>query len=250
MKRFLGLAPALGVIAAASCSYVGGQATVDVILPEPPAHWRAAFPDLAFELRVPDVEGRGLSTVAAKAAGAAALLCVPKTGNTPVLAFARGGCAEDLLRPAGGIFPLDCEQTGSGMTMRVSWESGPAASVLFRLAELGCDTSLLNAARLRQLLCSRADPWDVDLAKVVERLAAGDFSAYDVDQLAARDVVVSTGPGEWFLESPLRPSCCAEPGGALKLTAVSLGTHALFSVEGKRRRLSVGERDTTVGPVE
>ncbi len=242
--------PALVVMVTASCSYFGGQATVEVLLPEPPAHWRAAFPDLTFELRVPDVEGRELSAVARMAGGASALVCVSKTGNTPILAFARGSRTGEALRPAGGIFPLDCGQDASSTTMRVTWESGPAASVLFRLAELGCDISLLNAARLRQFLCSRADPWDVDLNKIVERLAQGDFSAYDIDQLPARDVAVSLGVGEWFLETPFRTACQVGAGEVLTLKSVSLGTHTLFSVQGERIRLSVGERETTVGAPE
>ena len=43
------------------------------------------------------------------------------------------------------------------------------------------------------------------------------------------------GPGEWFLESPLRPLLV--PDGAGRIDAeLSDGLHALFSVEGRYSR--------------
>ena len=103
---------------------------------------------------------------------------------------------------------------------------------------------LFNVERLVEEMRGAGDPWSWDADAIAQSIAAGDFSAYALDRLACRDVTVDTGPGEWFLESPLGPSCLADSEGATRFTEVPLGSHTLFSTQGARRKLFVAERET------
>ena len=161
----------------------------------------------------------------------------------PVLAYPR--TARDsvrLLRPAGGIF------TGTGPTLQLTWKDGALACVLARLLSVGRDCSLFNAQRLSGYFGRAEDPWDLDLDGIAEKIAAGDFSAYDIDALPTLEMSVNPGPGEWFLESPLRPVPVPDAEGRLT-GQVSEGVHALFSVEGRLLKVAVDRTGTLVSVV-
>ncbi len=90
------------------------------------------------------------------------------------------------------------------------------------------------------------DPWGLDLDAITDKLARGDFDAYDVDPLPRRSVSLAAGPGTWILESPFQPARAAEAGGNLLLAEVPLGLHTLFSLEGHRIRFAVSENEVVV----
>ena len=233
-----------------SCSAFGPAAHVDVLIPAPPPHWTQAFPDLEFRLVFADPAGRTQVVRVANPGAAVAIDC-SKEGNTPILAYpCRAGDREGeldkagSLRPAGGIYPSSLDASGSRPALLLHWEDGAAATVLFRLLTLGRDTSLVNATRLLQYFRVEQDPWILDLELIEEKLAAGKFTAYDIDKLPRRDVRVQAGSGEWFTESPFSSVTSQAGEEALGLPGLSLGMHGLFSTDGRLMMIDVGANET------
>jgi hypothetical protein len=161
----------------------------------------------------------------------------------PVLAWP----SREHLRPAGGFYPLSLRDFQGQQVLEVTWQDGAAAMVVERLVREGRDVSVFNVPRLRRFLEESGDPWDVDLDAVAEKIARGEFSAWDIDRLPTREVEVFPGSGTWFLESPFSPSCTAE-NRRIRLPTVSLGGHHLLSLDGACWRLEVGPREVLLAP--
>ena len=229
-----------------SCAWFGSQAEVLVSLPQPPEHWVRAFPDLAFHVVYQDTEGWHSVTI--QDVSQSVLIHCGKLGNTPILAFPVSTVRTGSLRPAGGLYPMDCVDRFEPPHLVLSWHGGCRALIFKMLAERGFDTSLINSARLASYLNEQEDPWALDLESIAERLMRGDFSAFDFDLLPTRSVTLQPGPGEWFLETP-----CASPWkivdeSPITLPCLSIGMHTLFSVDGRKLDIWVGEKETVVGP--
>jgi hypothetical protein len=255
MKLFKLLASCAGAFCLLSCGAFGPLAHVDVIIPNPPSHWTRAFPDLRFRLVFADSSGQEQVVTVTDPGKTVAIDC-PKTGNTPILAYpvsARDPQGEKgqagMLRPAGGMYPDSMDETSARPTLVLDWRDGAAATVLSRLLSLGRDTSLINAARLARYFRDAEDPWKLDLNQIAEKLAEGNFTAYDVDELPCCDVVVNAGRGEWFTESPFSAVASVTGEGVLSLAGVSLGIHRLFSVDGRLVVIDVGRNETAVRTV-
>jgi len=228
-----------------SCTWFGSQADLRISIPQPPEHWVRAFPDLTFVVVFPDTGG-WRRVIATDISQPTVITCV-KAGNTPILAYPVSAGSIGFLRPAGGLFPMDCVDFGEPPHLALSWQDGCLALIFKMLAERGFDTSLVNAARLASFVDRHADPWALDLDAIAERLILGDFSAFDIDLLPTREVTVRPGAGEWFLESP-----CASPRSVMDEAEItfprlSIGMHMLFSVEGRRVGIWVGETETVIG---
>ena len=252
MALFKILALIAGTQCLFSCDAFGPLAHVDVVMPAPPQHWSQAFPDLEFRLVFPDSAGREQVVRVTDPGKPVAIEC-SKNGNTPILAFP--SCARDpegqtgragTLRPAGGMYPGSLDESSPRPTLVLDWRDGAAAAVLFRLISLGRDTSLVNAVRLARYFRDAADPWNLDLNLIEEKLAAGKFTAYDIDELPCRDVDVKAGTGEWFMESPFSTVTSLTRDGTLSLPGISLGMHGLFSVDGRLMMIDVGRIETAV----
>jgi len=249
------LAPGAGALCLVSCGAFGPLAHVDVLIPGPPAHWTRAFPDLQFCLVIPDSSGKE-QTVWVTDPGQPVAIDCSKTGNTPILAYPvsakdRQGVTgrAGMLRPAGGIYPGSLDESSPRPTLMLDWRDGAAATVLSRLLSVGRDTSLINAARLVRYFRDAEDPWKLDLERIEEKLAAGKFTAYDIDELPCRNVDVKVGAGEWFMETPFSAVATVTGERTLGLAGVSLGMHGLFSMDGRLLVIDVGRVDTAVLPV-
>jgi hypothetical protein len=228
----------------AACA-LGTEARLTIILPEPPAPWRDAFPQLGCLLTWP---GGGTMELDTWASGSE--IVVKKACNMPVLAYpvlhAEAAAGQILLRPAGGIYPGSVVDDSGGAELGLSWEDGAAATILADLLAAGRDTSLFNAGRLASILRQKPDPWDVDLVAASEAIARGDFSVYDIDLLPAHDVTVAAGTGTWVTESPFRPPATAGRDGLVFLSGMSEGLHELFSTDGRVVHVEVGQQDSVV----
>ncbi len=249
MRGALRAAAAAAVLVAVACSCVlGPTALVRVELPTLPDQWQHAFSAFQCLLVWPDGSGAPQSRLLSGWASGACLSC-PSSGNTPVLAFPltdfdqRDG-RPGFLRPAGGLFPAGIRDGPRGETLVLSWEEGPTASVVLALGSLGRDTSLFNAQRLTQEILAQPDPWDLDLRSMAEKIAAGTFTAWDIDPLPCRDVELFIGAGSWTLESPFRPPAEADASGRVLLPGLSLGQHLLASVPGAATLLEVRAQET------
>jgi len=240
--RLLALSPALAL--AAGCSWFSASLEVRLQLPEPPEHWRRAFPELRFQLVCPQTDGQQFSALP----GARPAVRLPKRVNAPVLAYpwARGV----RLPPAGGLFPLDLAPDGD--TLELSWEHGPAAEVFQALSREGFEVGRVNARRLVEEMMARStgDPFRLDLQALAAQLASEEFRVTDIQFLPARDIALEVPPGTWLLESPFRPAQHIAPGEALRIPALSLGAHRLFAVELPGGfALYVSERDALLVPI-
>ncbi len=222
---------------------------MQVIIPPPPPQWASAFPDLGFELVFPDAD-REWQRIKVTDLDQSTVISCRKAGNTPILAYPVAGNAGGFLRPAGGLYPEDCIDQGDPARLLLSWQNGCLAHIFRHLAQRGYDTSLVNAERLASYIAKHSDPWSLDLQAIAEKLIRGDFSAYDIDLLPARDVTLKPGEGQWFLESPFSPVCRIGDSELLTLPGLSLGLHALFREEGGMIRISVGENETFIGQHE
>ena len=225
------------------CPAFGPEAGLRVVLPPLPEHWRRAFPGLGALIVFPDSTGR-MREVDVSAWETTAAISCPKTGVTPLLAFPRTGKDGDgtqdgrgLLRPAGGLYPFSLRGGGDRQPIELTWEDGAACSVLSLLRSHGTDCSLFNIQRLCAYMRRRADPWVLDLEGIAEKIARGNFTAYDIDALPGHDQRVRPGPGQWFLESPFCALLAPDAQGAVMLNGLPDGMHALFSAEGGRLRI-------------
>jgi hypothetical protein len=246
------LAPACVILPAAllgSCSLFSGV-EVRIDLPALPAQWQAAFPRVDCLLLVTAEDG-SVETVLVPGWDSGANVRCLRESNTPVLAFPlteldeRDG-SPGFLRPAGALYPGDIREDPGGDTLALSWEAGPAASVMLELALLGLRTSQFNAMRLREELLVVPDPWDVDLCAVAEKIAAGTFSVFDIDALPCRDVTLWPGQGSWALESPFRPATAADGSGRVLIAGLSVGRHLLATAAGRALVIQVAD-DETIG---
>jgi hypothetical protein len=222
---------------------------LDIILELPPLpeHSAAVFEIQAYKLVYPGVDG-DLVTGYAAAEGGKIPIHLSKRYNSFVLAYPVITAWDIRLPPAGAVFPLQLERDGAD-TLVLTWEAGVAASVYERLWRQGIDISCFNTARLLEVMKEKApaDPWAIDINLIAERIAAHDFSVYDVKLLPARDVALDVPGGNWFLESPFALTLHNEPGSALGLTAVCYGFHRLFAADGSMRfDFCVSETDCVV----
>ena len=175
----------------------------------------------------------------------------PRAVNTPIVAWPyEPGNPESpagspgILRPAG-FFPLSLCAEGNREMIVLSWEEGPAALVAARVQAEGRDMSRFNVSRLCGFFREHAEPWALDLDFMAQRIAQGEFCAWDIDRLPCRDTEVEPGPGTWFLESPFSPTFAAADGRVL-LPQVTRGTHFLFSTAGSSWRMQAGENESVL----
>ncbi len=210
------------------CSFYSRSVALQVILPQAPQHWQAAFPSLRYRIVIPDPAGGGCTQLYAAGQGEAPVVELPKIGNLPLLAYPEVPDRGLELPPAGGLYPLDCDITTS--RIRLSWEQGMVAETLARLWSRGVSCSGLNTPRLRREIEERSngDPWTLDLNRLLTSLAGEEFRVTDIRPAACRDLVLDPGAGLWFLESPFRRPAAVEPGQALGLSSVPLGFHLLI----------------------
>jgi len=231
------------LLAPAGCSWFSTECVVDAELPELPEHWKAAFPELRFELQIAREDGEP-QRIPWPSGGR---LNIPKRPNEAALAVPVVRDGRYRLPPAGAVWPMDLED--DGRTLAFHWQRGPLAQVLMALSRQGFQPSRLNTIRLDAEMQerSRGDPWSLDLVHLAERLVSGAFRVTDIKALPTRDIGLEVPPGAWFLESPFRSPQPASEGGGLVLSGVPLGAHRLFGADGsKTYALYVGEREALI----
>lgn len=253
--RILRVAMIPSLVFLSACPALQPGQRAQVLLPPPPVHWQIAFPGLAFRVNARDGTGAPVENVVEDWQQPLEIECSHAV-NTPILAwpFVPGGrgavpVGPGLLRPSGGFFPGSLRSFQGREVVELSWEDGAAALVVDRLAAAGLDISRFNVRRLCQILREEGDPWSMDLDAAAQRIADGEFTAWDLDRLPSRDARVTPGGGAWFLETPFSVPRAAEHG-VLLLGGVPKGSHSLFSLSrsGACWRLAVGEGEPLLVP--
>jgi len=247
MRAILKLTILYILISLQSCTLLQHHINVTLELPLVPDHWNATFEIEKYKLIYPDGVG-SLVNVYLNHDCKSIQVKLYKSYNSFVLVYPVIDDQNTCLPPAGAIFPLHLK-TGSEHTLVLSWEAGFTASMFERLWQKAVDLSAFNTPRLLSKIEEKApaDPWSLDADLIVERLAACEFSAYDVKHLAARDVFAEVPAGSWFLESPFSAVYTNESDGGLYLEEICLGFHRLFQYgSGMRFDMFVTENECVI----
>lgn len=209
------------------CSFYCSSVDLAVHLPQPPDHWQAAFPEINFRIIYPNPESCGFREQLVDGSENL-ILEIPKDSNIPILGYPILPGETAALPPAGAVYPMDCAPANTHI--RLTWEEGVLAEILYRLDRGGMDCAAINVIRLRQQIHERCpgDPWSLDLDRICLELASGKFHLTDIRPATSRDLLIAPGPGQWFLESPFHRPVAAGADGSLHLEAVTLGGHYLF----------------------
>ncbi len=232
-------APVLGLLllgcigcGPAGCGLLGSAARLQLLLPEPPAHWRATFGDPAWRLLYPGPGGELLKLDLPSGSRSVNVLAA-KEACTPFVAYPLLPAGGETLPPAGGVDPPD---RGGADRLPLTWRRGAVASLLLRLASQGGRLEALNVERLVREMEERGgeDPWRLDLDRIAAELAGGSFQVTAIGPAASRDVRLPVGQGSWFTESPFALPVAATDG-ILRLAGLPLGFHRLFEAGGTRR---------------
>ncbi len=225
----------LGLLVPVSgCDQWGDNYELTVELPRLPAAWRAASEIGAYELRWvahgreqrlrvefdPSSDARGVVR-----------LRLPKRPNVAVLAYpvTYDGV---LLKPAGAIVPLELR---SGGRVRLRFERGPPAYLLYRLDRDGRGGAAVNAARLVAEFEARLGElrWWPDWVAVLDAFERGVFRVTMLRAVAQHRVELALPPGAY------RPADLLAPPRHLPAVAPSEvllpeGVHRWFSEDGER----------------
>jgi len=241
------------LLSSSSCAFLALEEEVTLLCPSPPVAWQIAFPGLGFRVVTSDSRGAMVVTEIADWRVPASFRC-SRTVNSPIVAWPyepgnrhSPAFAPGLLRPAGGFFPLSLRASGDRQVVELSWEDGPAALVISRVAAEGRDTSCFNVPRLCRFLGETEEPWALDLDTAAQKISQGEFTAWDIDRLPCRDAEVEPGPGTWFLESPFSPTF-ESTGGRVVFPQIARGTHRLFSMEGPSWTLEIDQNQSVLVP--
>jgi hypothetical protein len=238
------------VVFIGGCDFFSITEDILVRVPRPPEHWLKAFPGLGFTLVYLD-GSQEFQEIAVKHWSDSARIQCSKKRNAPVLAYPHygeesGAAIRGILKPAGGLFPFGLSDTADIPELVLSWQDGPIAEVLRRLWENGLDSSLINSERLSEYVRSIPDPWEWDISRIAQGLAAGDFTARDIVRLPTVSIRIPISSGEWFTESPFSPVFPTSPAGLLVFPQMTFGKHSLFSTGGLRVEMYLDTRGVVV----
>jgi hypothetical protein len=171
------------------------------------------------------------------------------TWTTPVIAYPywpERGIAPDILRPGGGLFPFDCENT----RIRLSWRGGVEALVYRELAAHAAAPPrgtprlphYFNWPRFRALLegpelpeVVRQDLWSADWKGICLKIAQSGFDRRRIVPRSRAELPVPVPySGPWIGTSPFGEPVYEEPGKVLRLLVSEQGDTYL-SPEGMLR---------------
>jgi hypothetical protein len=225
------------------CDLFAPNTSVTVELPELPVVWSHLAPELRFELEYStdtgETEHRSLAPGTRNVE-----IIVRKLRNRPVLCYPvfKGS----RLNPAGGVWPYDLAPGNDDM-LRLSWEHGFVATVLFSLESRGIDTIGVNGERLLDEIDEKADgnPWNLDPSRIMNDLAGETFTVYSIKARPSTNIILEQAAGEWFGTNPFTTIYRSEPNGTLSIDDLPLGYHRFFALTGGESiELETSENET------
>lgn len=113
--------------------------------------------------------------------------------------ISRGDLFSFRSKPAGFLYPYDC---GAGGQNRFSWEKGFFSDLLLCLDSV-LDLEKINLNRLIDEAEEEAlgvSLWNLDSRVLLEELATGNFSSYDIRLKRSRQVALMLSAGSWANE--------------------------------------------------
>ncbi|GEM_PF-6302262 len=151
------------------------------------------------------------------------LFRMSKRVNTPVLATPVMEGVNITLKPAGAVFPASSdassvhrysEQGRSGVKLFLSWDLGPLAEMLLRLAKQSFPVESINVERLSREIedLSLTEPWFLDTDYLASKLLSGKFRVTYIRERALFSEEFIPGRGDWFFNLPSSPVFSVEDG--------------------------------------
>ena len=264
MRRFtcaLVLVPLL--VSAFSCALLPTETTVVLSLPRTPSRWEAVWGPAQFRVSWRSADGSG-SLEEPVAAGGSVRITVPRLPPVAIRAeavWSQGGgpslAPGERLGTAGGMWPAGLGATGGGdaratggrgerggcqgrRVVPLTYASGPAAEVAWRLLEAGVDLRRFSFERLLAEIADRLpeDPWSLDVDRVVSAVADGAMRVSYVRPVATREIRIAAPEGIWY---PGSPFAAPVPGGS-PWPALPVGVTPFYSGDGRRLIVAVDER--------
>ena len=236
------------ILSVFSCAVLPTSTTVRLVLPGTPPRWEAAWGPAQFRISWRSADGWG-SLDEPIAAGERVRISVPRLPPVAIRAEAvwtHGGpflAPGERLRTAGGVWPAGLGGNGSrderGVVV-LTYASGPAAEVAWRLLEAGVDLRRFSLDRLVAEIADKLpdDPWSLDIDRVVSAIAGGAMRVSYVRQVATKELQILAPEGDWHPSSPFAGPFRA---GA-SWPALPVGVTPFYSADGRRLIVEVDER--------
>ena len=217
------------------CDQWGNEYELRLELPRLPVAWGTASEVAAYELRWV-VYGRAQHLRVEPeetnpAEGVVVSVRIPKRPNVAVLAYPVT-CDGILLKPAGAIVPL---QLRTGNRVRLRFERGPPAYLLYRLDRDGRGGAAVNAARLVEEFEERLGElrWWADWVAVLDAFERGVFRVTMLRAVAQHQVQLALPPGTYRSADLLAPPRYL-PAAGPREQLLPEGVHRWFSDDGER----------------
>lgn len=232
-----------------SCDLLPTTVTVRVTAPATPPAWETAWGPASFVVSWRSAAESHTSS-AVMPAGEQTHVTVPRLPPVAIRAEAiwpddRGPAlaAGERLAGAGGVWPFDLQDAGSpsrDQVLHLSFDSGPAAEVTWRLLEAGVDIRRFSVDRLSAEIAERLpdDPWELDIDRVVTAVAEGAMRVTYVRPVASRPVSVAVPAGIWYRASPFARPVTGEGG----MPPLPVGVTVLYASTNRRLVVDVDER--------
>jgi len=224
MKYFM-LCLVFFLMTVSGCDMTGAYRTIDCLLPDMPDAWCDREWSEGCRLAWRGCEGSVRETLHRGETGLVPVM-VPRGGNLPVVVYPEEGTL-----PAGGIIPWDLDEDGR---LKLTWEHGWVALLLFRLSSAGPVSDALNVRRLLDevLLESGGDPWILDMDYALRSLTYGRFNMYSLAHLPVYEPAIPAEPGEWYSDDPFLDPVPVGDDGLLAPGLPGEGLHRFRSQKG------------------
>ncbi len=238
------LAVACALVLSASCSVPFDRIEVAVLMPVAPAVWTAAWGEPRFHVRWQSAVDSGTAARSVEA-GTTVVTTIPRVAPVALLAdvaWETGGpalaCGERLA-PAGGVWPTQSTDPSArrGGSIALSFESGPAASLIADVLAAGVDIRGLLVSRLIDEIAAAlpSDPWLIDYLPLRTAIAARSMRTTLIRAAPTWPVDIAVPDGSWVAMSPFARAVA----GGDPWPAAPVGVTALWSSDGRRVALSV-----------
>lgn len=240
--------PALLLLA--SCELLPVTIPVEVVLPETPAAWEAAWGPAVFEL-VWQAAGGARTIAGTHGAGSTVTIDIPRLPPVAIVALPRWTAAGETMLGAGSVWPglaadrpraapTDGERPG-GERLVLTFEDGPVAEVLRRVMAAGADVGDFSVSRLAGEIRERLgeDPWALDVEKVVSAIASRAMRESYVRARPAEATGLVAPPGTWLAPSPFVDPVASD--GATLWPPLPVGLSVFYSSNGRRWLVDLDE---------
>jgi len=217
---------------------------VEVLLAPPPAAWRelGSFGHLVL---LPSDDATAVVVEVETESGEKSLrIRIEKRTNLPILDYPVFAGRTDLLKPAGGIYPLSLDERGR---LRMSYREGFLAEMLFPVSRAGELLEAVNTERMSREIWDRsaADPWVIDREAILGTLLYGSMRSDRIRRRPSFDLSFDAAPGTWFGDDPfLGPFFVDSEQSSIELKGIPTGVHRFYrSHEGAFDRIDLMVRE-------